>query len=260
MQLLAYDRDTFMINLITQVLVIKKHYPIDTGELKYRNENSRLVYLENRNLLHVCDSRAELHTLTVNANSISIKSFDCIKLIKPEDSYFMAAIDLEGDKFLLVHAHASNRSTQYTKYWLMTTIESNVKAKLKELLMDSHDLQDIQDVAEKMGLMKKEIFLELWGQSSKRTKNDLDILLETEDYKTIMAQIKVALRKSSMSFREIERIERYCFNMLEARIVKEPTESNIRRYLKSHFMLRKYTVVKNIQGKKRMSMAPVAHE
>jgi hypothetical protein len=67
--------------------------------------------------------------------------------------------------------------------------------------MDSHDLQDIQDVAEKMGLMKKEIFLELWGQSSKRTKNDFDILLETEDYKTIMAQIKVALRKSSMSFR-----------------------------------------------------------
>jgi hypothetical protein len=45
MQLIAYDRETFLINLVTQVLVIKKHYPIDTGELKYRNENSRLVYL-----------------------------------------------------------------------------------------------------------------------------------------------------------------------------------------------------------------------
>jgi len=72
-----------LINLITQILVIKKHYPIDVGELKYRNENSRLVYMENRNLLHVCDSRAELHTLTVHSNSIVIKSFDCIKLTKP---------------------------------------------------------------------------------------------------------------------------------------------------------------------------------
>lgn len=83
MQLLMYDRETILINLVTQVLVIKKHYPIDVGELKYRNENSRLIYLENRNLLHVCDTRAELHTLQVKTNSISIKSFDCIKLTKP---------------------------------------------------------------------------------------------------------------------------------------------------------------------------------
>jgi hypothetical protein len=34
----------------------------------------------------------------------------------------MTAIDLEGDKFLLVHVHASNKSTSYTKYWLMTTV------------------------------------------------------------------------------------------------------------------------------------------
>lgn len=45
MKLHNYDKETFIINLITQVLVIKRHYPIDTGELKYRHENSRLVYL-----------------------------------------------------------------------------------------------------------------------------------------------------------------------------------------------------------------------
>jgi hypothetical protein len=45
MQLHNYDRETFLINLITQVLVIKRHDPIDAGELKYRHENSRLVYL-----------------------------------------------------------------------------------------------------------------------------------------------------------------------------------------------------------------------
>lgn len=44
-QIFNYDRETFLINLGTLILVIKRHYPIDTGELKYRNENSRLVYL-----------------------------------------------------------------------------------------------------------------------------------------------------------------------------------------------------------------------
>lgn len=132
---------------MTQVLVIKKHYPIDVGELKYRNENSRLVYLENRNLLHVCNTRAELHTLRVHTNSISIKSFDCIKLARPEDSNFMTAIDLDGDRFLLVYAKAVNSNLRETKYWLMATVESTVKTKLKQLLVDTRDLQDIQDVA-----------------------------------------------------------------------------------------------------------------
>lgn len=31
MQIFTFDKDTFLINLLTQVLVIKKHYPIDAG-------------------------------------------------------------------------------------------------------------------------------------------------------------------------------------------------------------------------------------
>lgn len=43
--------------------------------------------------------------------------------------------------------------------------------------------------------------------------------------------------------------------MLERQIAANPTEYNLRRYIKSHFMLRKYLVVKNIQqSKKRQSM------
>lgn len=77
----------------------------------------------------------------------------------------------------------------------MATIESSVKIKLKELLDETKDMRDIQDIAEKMGLTKKEIFFELWNQSPKNTKQDIDILLETEDYATISAQIKNTLRK-----------------------------------------------------------------
>lgn len=41
----------------------------------------------------------------------------------------------------------------------MATIESSVKKKLKVLLDETKDMRDIQDIAEKMGLRKKEIFL-----------------------------------------------------------------------------------------------------
>lgn len=48
--------------------------------------------------------------------------------------------------------------------------------------------------------------------------------------------------------------------MLEQKIAVEPTENNLRRYLKSHFMLRKYMVIKNIQGKRRVSSVGLNEE
>lgn len=112
------------------------------------------------------------------------------------------------------------------------------------------DTQEIQDVAEKMGLTKKEIFLELWNQSPKKSRADFDILLETEDYHTIIAQIKNTLKKECISFKEIERIERACLKMLENQYTTNPTEQNIKRYIKSHFILRKIDAELNIQRKR----------
>lgn len=46
----------------------------------------------------------------------------------------MTAIDLDGDRFLLVYSKAENQNIRETKYSLMVAIESTVKTKLKELL------------------------------------------------------------------------------------------------------------------------------
>mgnify|MGYP000854555254 CR=1 FL=1 len=43
----------------------------------------------------------------------------------------MTAIDLDGDRFLLVYSKAANSNIRETKYWLMATIESTIKTKLK---------------------------------------------------------------------------------------------------------------------------------
>lgn len=48
----------------------------------------------------------------------------------------MSAIDLEGDKFILMYIHENNKNPREIKYWLTTTIESSVKTKLRELLAE----------------------------------------------------------------------------------------------------------------------------
>jgi predicted regulator of amino acid metabolism with ACT domain len=104
---------------------------------------------------------------------------------------------------VVIYTRLNNRNPRELKYWLTGTVSTNVKLKLKDLMSRTKDTLEIQDVAEKMGLTKKEIFLELWNQSTKSTKEDFDILLETEDYHTIIAQIKNTLKKQSISFKEL---------------------------------------------------------
>jgi len=74
-------------------------------------------------------------------------------------------------------------------------VRSNIKSKLREMMRNTTDQAEIHDIAEKMGMNRCEIFLELWQQSKKNRKEDFDLLLETEDYRTIISQLKGALRK-----------------------------------------------------------------
>ena len=111
------------------------------------------------------------------------------------------------------------------------------------------DQHEIHEIAEKMGMSRCEIFLELWQQSKKNRKEDFDILLETEDYRTIISQLKGALRKECLSFKQIERIEKACTKMLERQMLRNPTESVIRNYIKSDFLARKYEVELQIKGR-----------
>lgn len=93
-----------------------------------------------------------------------------------------------------------------------------------------------------MGMARNEIFNELWMQSTRRTKADFDILIQSEDYKVITDGVRNVLKKESISFKELVRIEKECFKILEKQIKRNPTETNIVHYLKCSFTLRKYRV------------------
>jgi hypothetical protein len=88
-----------------------------------------------------------VHTLDVLSNSIQIKSFDCISLVKPNDSALLTAISLNDDRFAIFYVPTRNRNPRETKYYVMGTIKSNIKSKLKDLIKRTNDLQEIQDVA-----------------------------------------------------------------------------------------------------------------
>lgn len=149
---------------------------------------------------------------------------------------------MNEDAFVLVYVPSKQRNPRETKYWIIGTQRTSIKSKMKDLMHTTTDQTVIFEVAEKMGMTRCEIFLELWQQSKKNRKEDFDILLETEDYRTIISQVKSALRKECISFKQIERIEKACLKLLEKQMSKSPTESLIRNYIKSHFLLRKYEV------------------
>lgn len=69
------------------------------------------------------------------------------------------AVDLSDDRFVIFYVHSKNRNPKELKYWVTGTVSTNIKLKLRDLMQRTTDTQEIQDVAEKMGLTKKEIFL-----------------------------------------------------------------------------------------------------
>lgn len=75
-------------------------------------------------------------------------------------------------------------------------------------------MQEKCDVAFKIGLTRKQVYLKLWKRSSKSSLEDYKFLLDTMDYSTIKEEIEKKLRKASMSFNEVYKLEQGCFEML----------------------------------------------
>jgi hypothetical protein len=76
-------------------------------------------------------------------------------------------------------------------------------------------LEEKCDMARKMGLNEKELYLELWNRSSKNSIEDYQFILATRNYKKIHMEIEKKLKKESMSFRELLKIEESCMIILK---------------------------------------------
>lgn len=61
-------------------------------------------------------------------------------------------------------------------------------------------------MAFKIGLSRKQVYLELWNKSNKKQISDYKFLLDTMDYETIKDEIEKKLKKASMPFNEVYKI------------------------------------------------------
>jgi hypothetical protein len=74
------------------------------------------------------------------------------------------------------------------------------------------------DMARKIGLEEKDIYLEIWNRTAKSSVEDYKFLLATKDFKTIYNQIEKKLKKQSMSFRELFNIFQSCLDILSTSV------------------------------------------
>lgn len=55
-------------------------------------------------------------------------------------------------------------------------------------------------------------------RSERKSEQDYRLLISTKDYRIIEQEVFKKLKKASMSFKEVKRIEDECFDMLEEMI------------------------------------------
>jgi hypothetical protein len=109
------------------------------------------------------------------------------------------------------------------------------------------NIEEKADMAKKMGLKRKDIYLRLWNNSNKTSVEDFKLLLDTLDYDTIKAEIEKKLKKSSMVYREVQLIEQGCNSLLHANVFKVTnTVDDIKNYLISDMLIRKLNLYKLI--------------
>ena len=57
------------------------------------------------------------------------------------------------------------------------------------------------DIAQKMGMTDKEIYIEIWNRSNQCSGSDYKVLIATKDYQTIKDEVMKKLRKKAMNYK-----------------------------------------------------------
>lgn len=99
-----------------------------------------------------------------------------------------------GDNFAVFYQlkpSENNLVRGETKYIFIITHWIKMEEKLKNILpsdvakVDISNLEERADMAKKMGMERKEIYLRLWNSSNKSDVEDFKLLLDTLDYEVI---------------------------------------------------------------------------
>lgn len=202
-----------------------------------------------------------------------ISTEDSIIIQQETSAYnFIDCLEMLNGNFMLfyqIKPEFNKKTKGEIDYLIILTQKLTVTQKLNEIFnFKSHqDLRDIVannysviedkcDIAFKIGLSRRDVFLELWNKSGKTEVDDFNFLLDTLDYDTIKAEIEKKLKKSSMLFREVYKLEQSCIEMLQKDVFgTKCSEKSLKNYMTSHFLIRKLeffrdknTVLQGLRG------------
>lgn len=188
---------------------------------------------------------------------IIVNSTDSIEIPPlPPHFEFVEAVEILADNFAVFYqlCPSDNKLLKgETKYAFIVTHMIKMEDKLRNILpqevarVNIENLEERADMAKKMGLERKEIYLRLWNNSNKNDVEDYKLLLDTLDYDTIKAEIEKKLKKNSMNFREVQLIEHGCMSMLLKNVFSASnTKEDIKNYLISNTLIRKLDLFKAI--------------
>jgi hypothetical protein len=106
-----------------------------------------------------------------------------------------------------------------TQQWDFEEKVSSILPKVAEYKPDDYvelikKIEECCATVSKMGVSRKEAYLRIWKQSNRESVEEFKLLLDTMDYDTIRNEILLKLKKKSMNFIEVYKMEQGCLGML----------------------------------------------
>ena len=259
-----FSKDIIFMNIGAEILAAKNGYILDSASVNIQAGNAKLKYISNQRLIHITDSKLEIYKLSILTNvvpnKIQVTALDALEIKdKPHEAEFFGIISTVGDNFAVFYQNISQfniyRKGEAT-YWFALTEPMALDEKIRRIFdygaeitrLKPEVLEEKCDMARKMGLSEKDLYLEIWNRSNKNSIEDYQFILATRNYKTIHSEIEKKLKKESMSFRELLKIEESCLTILKEKIFgPKCSEENIQEYLTSHCFIKKLKLFRDIE-------------
>jgi hypothetical protein len=215
-----------------EILVARKGYIVDSVNIDLQVESSYLKYLPRRQILvHIEKNSVDLYSFKINLNSvpqrIQLASLDSLEVpTRRGNGRLISLLPILDHNFALFYedqgSHLTTRGEVFYSFMMSYTVDLGQKVS-RILEGSSTDISDEEleskcDVLRKIGLSDQQIYLEIWRRSTRSTVKDFQYILATRDYKTIKGEIEAKLKKQSMSFKEVFKVEESCLNILKPKI------------------------------------------
>lgn len=183
---------------------------------------------------------------------IQLTPLDSIQLQHPGPQWsLLRLLPVLDHNYVLFYEQAGGKQGGSMLYSFVMSYTVDMAVKVEKVLEskaregEEDEIESKAEVLRKMGMGEREIYLQFWQKSSQSTLQDYQLLLATDHYPTIKQQIENKMRKQSMSFKEVYKVEEACLNLLQPRVLSEQcTEELLRDYLTCFLLMRKLKLYK----------------